>query len=56
MTSAQYWYRKRKLKQISGFLTAKEKELLKALAKKQDKSLSNYVTRILQAHLNENKI
>lgn len=53
--SQTYWYRRMKLKQISGFLTQKEKEILQAMAKKQDKSLSRYVTRILQTHIRENK-
>lgn len=50
-----YWYRRRKLKHVTGFLSGVEKEFLKKLAKEQDQSLARYVTRLLQRHVKEKK-
>lgn len=55
MAAEKHWYKQRKLKHITGFLTETEKQALKKLAKDQDKSLTRYVTRLLQKHLKETK-
>lgn len=50
-----YWYMKRGLKQVSGFVTLSQKEELKKLAKSKDLTLQNYVGWLLKKHIHENK-
>lgn len=49
----QHWYQMKKLKHITGFLTAREKDSLKKIAKAHNLTLSSYVTRMLKAHIQE---
>ncbi len=51
----KHWMHKLKLKPMPGFLTKEEKDILKLLAKLEDKSLQRYITRIIQRHIGENK-
>lgn len=52
----QQWYRKVGLKHVTGFLTADEKQKMKRLAEAADKSLSRYVTRLMQQHIRDNEV
>lgn len=49
------WYLTVGLKHVTGFLTAEEKQKMKRLAQAADKSLSRYVTRLMQQHIRENE-
>lgn len=52
MTEAA-WYKKAGLSQVAGFLDPKDRKKLKQLAQKSGRSLVKYVTRILEAHIQE---
>jgi hypothetical protein len=47
------WYKKAGLKPITGFVSPSDKNKLKQLAKEADKSLTRYVSRLLEKHLQE---
>lgn len=47
------WYKTMGLKHVTGFLTADEKQKMKKLAAAADKSLSRYVTRLMQQHIKD---
>lgn len=47
------WYQTVGLKHVTGFLTVMEKQKLRRYAQMADKSLSRYVTRLLQNHIKE---
>lgn len=50
----KYWYQKKRLKHVTGFLTKKDKELLQQIAKRRsDLTLTRYVTRLLEKHIEE---
>lgn len=49
----QYWYEKRKLKHVTGFVTYQTKLKLRELAKASDISLAKYVSRLLTKHAND---
>lgn len=54
-TEEKYWYQRRKLKQVSGFLTKKQKEELQRIARnKSDLTLVRYITRLLIDHIKQN--
>lgn len=55
MTPKKYeqWYKTVGLKHVTGFLTPTEKQKLKKFADAADKSLSRYVTRLMQQHIKE---
>lgn len=48
-----HWYDRVGLKHVTGFITPSEKQKLKRLAKAADKSLSRYVSRLLQQHIHQ---
>lgn len=50
-TKLKPWYRTTGLKHVTGFLTPADKEKLKQLAKNADKSLTRYVSRLLESHV-----
>ncbi len=47
------WYKMHGLKHVTGFLTLTEKQKLRMIASAADKSLSRYVTRLLQQHIKD---
>ncbi len=47
------WYVRAGLKHVTGFVTPANKAKLKTLAKKADKSLTRYVSRLLERHLRD---
>jgi predicted DNA-binding protein len=47
------WYKTTGLKHVTGFLTPTEKQKMKRLAAAADKSLSRYVTRLMQQHIRD---
>jgi hypothetical protein len=55
MEQKPHWYKKHKLKHITGFVTQAEKDKLKKLADLSDKSLQLYVTRVLQKHIKDSE-
>lgn len=47
------WYKRTGLKHVTGFLDEAAKKKLKKLATAHDKSLTRYVTRLLEKHIRE---
>jgi len=51
----KYWYQRRNLKHVTGFLSAEKKKQLRRIAKTVgDMTLTRYVTRLLERHIKEN--
>lgn len=51
--SPKYFYRKHNVKHATGFLSPTDMKKLKALAKSSDKSVTLYITRLLEKHIKE---
>jgi hypothetical protein len=51
----KYWYQKRRLKHLNVYLTSERKDQLKEIVKaKSDLTVSRYLSRLVEKHIEEN--